>query len=301
MKNRGSPVDILGPALGVLVVALTVFALVYLVWIQPFHRGGSYRDGHWRAREGFLGAGWESREVTETVAEPIEALTVRNVSGPISVAGWDQDYVQVTYVKEARNAALLDEFQIEIAPRGKELSIQPLYRSARTVAGSAFGSVSFDIRVPSSVRQIKAKSISGRIELQDMPAGVVQDLQTVSGSISTERSGDLRAQSVSGAVDFAFAGSKLELNSTSGRIRGEILALEPGGRVKAQSISGSVELQAFEGLGADLDLSSVSGSISCDFPMQIREQKRASLQGTIGDGAAAFRIHTVSGSIRLSR
>lgn len=305
MNNRRTP-EILGPVLGLLVVALTVFALVYLVWIQPFYRGSSYGarlwgERPWRARPGFFGAGWESREVTETVQEPVESLSVRNVSGPIRVTGWDQSYVQVTYVKEARTATLLDEFQIEIAPRAGELSIQPLYRSVRSVAGTAFGSVSFDIRVPASVRHIKANNVSGRIEMESLAAGVAQDLHTVSGGIRTERSGDLRAESVSGGITFVFSGSNLELRSTSGGISGQILAVEEGGRIDAQTISGSVSLEAFEALSADLDLSSVSGSISCDFPLQIREQKRTSLKGTIGGGAVPLRIHTVSGSIRLGR
>lgn len=301
MKSSRSPLAVLGPVLGLLALALTAFALVYLVWLQPFYRGASYGPGHWRAWQDFPAVGWQSREATETVKGPIEVLSVQNVSGPITITRWDQDTVQVTYVKQARTEELLEQFEIEIAPRGRELSVRPLYRNVRSFAGSAFGSVSFDIRVPASVSRIKATNVSGRIQLQGLAADVTQDLQTVSGSIRTERSGDLRAQSVSGAVQFGFAGSNLNVSSTSGAIRGEILDLEQDGRVNVESISGSVELKAFEDLSAELDLSSVSGSISCDFPLRVREQKRTSLRATLGDGVVPFRVHTVSGSIRLSR
>jgi DUF4097 and DUF4098 domain-containing protein YvlB len=50
-----------------------------------------------------------------------------------------------------------------------------------------------------------------------------------------------------------------------------------------------------------LRLQSVSGSISCDFPVQIIEQKRNKLEGTVGDGSIPFEVKTVSGRISLSR
>jgi hypothetical protein len=302
MRSRKSPVEYVGPALGLVALALTAFALVYLLWIRPFYRAGSYAHGPWGAQwSAPWGAGWERREETRRVDERVEALSVHNVSGPVRVSGWDEDYVQITYVKQARSAAALEEFRIEIAQRGGELSVQPLYRGAGPRAVAAFGSVSFDIRVPAAVRRVEVRNVSGSIELENLEAGVRQDLQTVSGSIRTQRSADLRAESISGSIDFVFAGAELSAQSTSGRIGGRILGIEEGGRVRVQSISGAVDLEAFADLSAELDLSSASGSISCDFPMQVREQKRTNLQATVGSGAVPFRVQTVSGSIRLHR
>lgn len=301
MRSRRSPVEYVGPALGLAALALTAFALVYLLWIRPFYRPGSYAHGPWGAPwSAPWGVGWERREETQRVDERVEALSVHNVSGPVRVSGWDEDYVQITYVKQARGAAALEQFRIEIVARGGELSVQPLYRGAGAGA-SAFGPVSFDIRLPASVRRVQVRNVSGSIDLEDLVEGVSQDLQTVSGSIRTQRSANLRAESVSGSIDFEFAGAELSLQSVSGRIGGRILAIEEGGRVRAQSISGAVDLQAFEALSAELDLSSTSGSISCDFPLRVSEQKRTSLKATVGSGAVPFRVQTVSGSIRLHR
>jgi len=71
-----------------------------------------------------------------------------------------------------------------IEPRGNLLSIRPIYGK---IPGSPFGSVSFDLKIPSSVEEIPANNISGRIELADIGSGVDLVLETVSGRIETER------------------------------------------------------------------------------------------------------------------
>jgi hypothetical protein len=298
MKNRRTWVDILGPVFGALGMAVTVYALVYLLWIEPFYQRDSYRSTDSASRAFLARPGWESQEVTERIEGSFSTLEIRNVSGPIIVQSWEQEHVHVRYVKEARSSRYLDEFEIQIEPRGTLLSVRPLYRN---IPGSPFGSVSFDLKVPSSIREIRANNISGSIDIENMSAGVNQLLETVSGRIETERSGDLKAKSVSGAIHFAFAGTSLDVHSTSGRIEGEILAVDPGGSVEIDTISGEVQLEAFSGLDAQLDLQSVSGSISCDFPVQIVEQKRNKLEGTVGSGSVPFHIRTVSGRINLSR
>jgi len=298
MKNKRTWVDILGPVFGILAVALTVYALVYLLWIEPFYRSDSYRPFGTEDRNVVFGPDWESQEITEKFEGSFGELEIRNVSGPILVEGWNQDYVQVHYIKKARTPRYLEEFEIEIEPRGSRLSIRPIYRK---IAGSPFGSVSFDVKVPSSIKKIRANNISGNIDIENMGAGVEQSLETVSGRIDTERSGDLRAKSISGAIHFASAGRDLDINSVSGRVQGEILGLDPGGSVEINTISGGVQLEIFSGFDADLRLQSVSGSVSCEFPVQIVEQKRNKLEGTVGDGTIPFEVETVSGRISLSR
>jgi hypothetical protein len=298
MRSRKTWVDIIGPVFGLLAAALTVYALVYLLWIEPFYRGDSYRSPGRADRDVEFGRGWESQEGTESLEGSFRELEIRNVSGPILVEGWNRDYVEVHYIKRARTARYLEEFEIEIQPRGSRLSIRPVYRN---IPGSPFGSVSFDVRVPASIGKIRANNISGNISIENMHGGIEQILETVSGRIETERSGDLRAKSISGAIRFTSAGKTLDINSTSGRIHGEILDLDPDGSVEIGTISGAVELEVFPGLDAELRLQSVSGSIRCDFPLEVVEQKRNKLEGTVGNGMVPFEVKTVSGRISLSR
>ena len=73
------------------------------------------------------------------------------------------------------------------------------------------------------------------------------------------------------------------------------------GSLGLRSVSGSVELKAFDGLDAALDLHSVSGNISCDFPITVVEQKRNRLRGTIGQGSIPLEIGTTSGRISVEK
>jgi DUF4097 and DUF4098 domain-containing protein YvlB len=297
MKSNRSLAEILGIVLGVAAIALVVAALVYLLGARPFHRlRGPWWprfEGSWSGQSG----PWQSEEATEEVSQRVQRLEVNNVSGPVRVEGWDGDAIQVHYVKQARGSQALKNFRVEIQTDGDTLKVHPVYAPQ---AGFRFGPVSFDLKVPSTLRQIRVHSVSGRIEVDGLSADIDQDLESMSGSISSERSGNLTAKSRSGAIDFSFAGDKLYAKSISGAINGKIHGLSRSGSVEVETVSGSLNLAAFAGLDAELRLSSVSGSISCGFPLQISEQKRNRLEGRIGTGAAKVTAKSISGSINLS-
>jgi hypothetical protein len=294
MKSKASLAEILGIVLGVAAIALVVAALVYLLGARPFHR---IRGDWWPRIEGSWGSSWESEEATEEVSQRVQTLEVNNVSGPVLIEGWDRDTIQVHYVKQARGRQALEDFRVEIQTDEDTLKVRPVYAPR---AGLRFGPVSFEIKVPSHLQEISVHSVSGRIEVNNLSTDIDQELQTVSGSISSERSGNLRAKSTSGSIDFSFTGNKLYAKSISGRINGKIRGLSRGGSVEVETVSGSVDLTAFAGLDAELRLSSVSGSISCSFPLQITEKRRNRLEGRIGTGATPLSAKTVSGSINLS-
>ncbi len=296
MKSRRSLADTLGLALGVAAVVLTVFALVYVLGAIPVQRIREWIPRHqdW----GSWGGAWESEEATEQVQGSFSSLIVNNISGPVEIEGWGENRIQVHYVKQSRSRQALEELRVEIQEEGQNLRIRPIYPAA---ARAMFGSVSFQLKVPAGLKELEVHNISGPIEIRSLASDVAQRLETVSGSIRSERSGDLRASSTSGSIDFSFAGRSLQVKSISGRIGGLVRALEPGGTAELESVSGAVELEAFSGLDAALRLGSVSGSISCDFPVQISEKREHRLEGRIGQGSSSLAIKTISGSIRIKQ
>jgi hypothetical protein len=296
MKSRRSLADALGLALGIAAVVLTVFALVYVLGVGPVRRIREWIPRHqdW----GNWGGAWESEEATEQVQGSFSSLTVNNISGPVEIEGWTENRIQVHYVKQARSRQALEELRVEIQEEGQNLRIRPIYPAS---GRALFGSVSFQLKVPAGLKELEVHNISGSIEIRNLASDVAQRLETVSGSIRTERSGDLRVNSTSGSIDFSFAGRSLQARSISGRIGGVVRALEPGGSAELETVSGAVELEAFSGLDAALRLGSVSGSISCDFPVQISEKREHRLEGRIGQGSSSLSIKTISGSIRIKQ
>jgi DUF4097 and DUF4098 domain-containing protein YvlB len=163
------------------------------------------------------------------------------------------------------------------------------------------GSIDFSVTLPRGVTSVVAHTVSGRVTVRDVGPGIAQRLESVSGSISTSRAADLLAKTTSGRIDFVFAGRDLEAHSISGSVDGTIDSIGRDGSVRITTISGSVNVDAPQSLDARLVLHSVSGSVTCGYPVTVSLQKRNTLEGAIGAGNVPVEISTTSGSIALQK
>lgn len=317
MSRRLAWIDIVGVILGLVAIGSTVFAVVSIfgrgpaamAWPgRPLDIVESIAEGVGRGVRGGLSAvrpaagswigGWQTAEGEEEVSGSQTAISVNNVSGRIRVTGWDGDTVRVRYAKQARTEGDLKDFVIEIRGNGDTVSVRPVYEP---VGGMGrFGSVDFDISVPRRIARLSLHNVSGEIDVEGVPGVVAKELGTVSGSIKSSGAGDLSAKTTSGSIEFGFSGDALQASTVSGKIQGAIDSLGARG-ADLGTVSGSVEVQAFAALDATLDLRSLSGSITCDFPVTIREQTRGRLRGTVGKGAVPLSVSTTSGSIRIRK
>jgi DUF4097 and DUF4098 domain-containing protein YvlB len=99
------------------------------------------------------------------------------------------------------------------------------------------------------------------------------------------------------------AGS-VRASSASGNVEVEIARLEGTESMEFSSASGDVHVKLPSNLDADVSLSSVSGSVKTDFPIQVEtsrygpgERGRAKL----GSGLRTVRISSASGDVSLTR
>jgi DUF4097 and DUF4098 domain-containing protein YvlB len=286
---KKNALDLAGYASAFVVLALVVYALIHLVFIKPFYEENSYDSSEF---------GWNrlTEEKEDRFEGSLNVLQVENISGSVSITGWDQSHVAVKYIKSAPTQEHLDNLEVRMDVSGTRLYVKTVrkFRNSR-------GSVSFQISVPDNIRSISANSISGSIDLNGMNPGVDQDLSTISGSITTDNSADLDLRTISGSINFVFSGKKVKANSTSGRISGKILAIDDGGSIDIGAVSGSVALGIFKEFDASVKLHSVSGSVKSDFPVMVTTSKRNTIMGTIGEGRIPINIGTTSGSIRLTK
>lgn len=299
-KSSYSAIDIVGISIGVLVVLLTVGSLVVISRSGLVFSG--WRDmAAWAPWSGYAESGGsgsaEGAESEQTVEGAFTVLDASGVAGEIVIGSHDGTGVKVRSVKRAPTQRALDALQTEIVREGSRLVV----REKRELPYGNSGSISFYITIPKGTAELRARTVSGRIRVQGLPAGVRQSLESVSGRIETDGSGDLDAGTVSGDIDFVFAGRELKAKTISGGVRGTIESLSANGRAEAGSVSGSVRLAAREGFAARVSLHSLSGSVSCDFPLAGSMQKRNTLEGTIGGGGASLDVGTTSGSIRIER
>ena len=285
---RRSLVDILN-TLGVIVVIIIVaFAAYSLLIDKPFYRASSY----WGSDEG-TSIGSEDDSGTYTTDKAVDRIEVKNISGRIEVAGWNEDYVQLDYQKYGPGRPP----EVKIGFDDSSLKIAAVYPKAP----GNFGSVDFFLKVPKDAAYLHASSVSGGIDVSGTGNTLEQKLSTTSGNIVTEESGDLEISSVSGTLKFGSAGRRISASTTSGRIDGELEKISDSGEIDMKSVSGRVSLEVPPDFSAEVDLHSVSGGVTSELPVSVTESKRNKIEGTIGSGNSGteLEISTVSGSIKI--
>jgi hypothetical protein len=302
-RTRLSAVDILGITLGVVVLSVVMASIALIVrgfgtsfqWSRPGVRG------FWSERpsqhDSFQLKGMRE-EKDDVVPGSFTTIEIRNIAGEIDIHAGTGDSVAIHSTKTAMFPAAIENLTMRIEKRGDRLLVEERHDAGFIMSA---GTVSFDIGLPIGVRTIEAHSVSGNITVHDLPSSLDQTLSTISGSISTSRAGNLEASSTSGSLQFAFAGSHLDAHTVSGVIEGQIESLGQGGSVTLRSVSGSVVVDAYAGLDAFVSLNSVSGGVSCGFPLTRAQEKRNSLEGSIGSGSSHLEVTTTSGTIMIRK
>jgi DUF4097 and DUF4098 domain-containing protein YvlB len=230
----------------------------------------------------------EAVDLTRSVDASAQ-IEIENISGSVTVKGWNQAQVKVTGtlgddVEELKVSGDENHLQIEVevpdshgfgkrdveshlevwVPEGCRLHVETI--SARIEVSDVNGTAALE-------------SVSGGVDLTGQPQQV--DVETVSGSIEIEGSQtEISAESVSGSVTLSGVVRSVEVETVSGRI--EVVA----GEIDAadfESVSGSITFSGSLTSNAELDIEAHSGSVDLALPV-----------GT----AASFEVSTFSGGIR---
>jgi hypothetical protein len=294
-KQPLGPMDIVGISAGTIALLAAIFSIGTVGRMPVKETSWSPEIG--RIVEGFSRGETLREEKDQAVPGAFREVEIRTVAGSIDVAQGGGDGVQVHSVKTARSERAMEAVDVDIEARGDRLIIREK-REGIPMNGS--GSVSFTVRIPLSVTSIIANTVSGSIEVSEAGPGIDQDLHTVSGEIRAGLARNLRAGTTSGGIRFASTGD-VDARTVSGSIEADIRDIQDGGSISMGTVSGSVELEAFPDFDAEVSLHSLSGKVSCDFPVIASLQKNNTLEGRIGGGSVRVKIGTTSGSITVSR
>ena len=207
-------------------------------------------------------------------------VSIENVSGDIVIGTYNGNSIAVDAVRVGRDRDLV---KIEEVSSGDRLELRVHYpESSNCDAG-----VNFEVRVPASM-------------------GYNFDhLSSVSGDIAVSGvQGQVRAESVSGDVSVKDVSGLVSASSVSGDVEAEIRHLGGAGDMKFSSVSGDVRVKAPNDTDAVVEMSSLSGSLDTNFPIQIEEKQTGpghSAHGRLGAGSSTLRLSTVSGDVSLNR
>ena len=221
-------------------------------------------------------------------ANPQGAVEIDNVAGLIDVQGWDKPEVAVT------GTIGKDVERVDVTSDGNRTSIRVVLPKGMHW-GMRDGEANLVIHVPTN------SSVSASVVSSDLKVSAVHgalELRAVSGNISGDGGGDLRANDVSGDIRFtATAAKRIEARSISGNVvltaaNSDIEASTVSGdarltlgtvsRARFKTVSGNITAALAAAAFAQIDGETVSGDIRLDFT---------------GEPAADFDVQTLSGDI----
>jgi DUF4097 and DUF4098 domain-containing protein YvlB len=225
-------------------------------------------------------------------------VSVKNVSGDITVTGYPGREILAVAFKEGPDRELVSIVDDSTA-QGVSLSVR--YPENRNCNAS----VRFELRVPRDLELTfdPLSNASGDIAVEQVKGSV--RARTASGSVSVRQAeGRIDASSASGDVRVEGVVGSVNANTASGDVSVELVRQVGASDMKFSSASGDVVVRAPANLDADVEMSTASGSLNTDFPIQVEERssgpgKKAA--GRLGGGACRLKISTASGDVRLVR
>lgn len=232
-------------------------------------------------------------------ADRIEAgrtVKVTNINGTVTFREGTGDRVEVTAVKRWRRGDPTS-VRISAGKDGRDVRICPLYhdqddcednndrgrrrRNNRNSDNDNDVSVDFTVLVPRGVHVI-AGSVNGPVNI----SGATEDVE---------------AGTVNGDVTVESGRGRLTASTVQGSVRARVITRPSA--MEFTTVNGSVVVELASNIGADVEMTSVNGTIRSDYDMVVRGRWDAhDMRMHVGPaGGPRMRLTTVNGSIELRK
>ncbi|MCG8466113.1 MAG: DUF4097 family beta strand repeat-containing protein [Xanthomonadales bacterium] len=255
-------------------------------------------------------------------------VRIENVSGTITVEGWDREEVQVTGTLEEgverlevddEDGYIKIKVKVRRSGRDKEADLLVKLPAASRVRISGIrtdidvsdvtgplrlNAISGDISVESRAESFQLETVSGDIRVEGSDKEARMTVESVSGEINVDDlDGEITGGTVSG--DLGVRGGSVKranLDTTSGDLTFATEIVEDG-VYDFEAVNGDITLVTRGEPDARFDITSFNGEINNDYgpdPERVSEYgPGVELQFTSGSGDAEVRINTLNGEIYL--
>jgi len=212
-------------------------------------------------------------------------VELENINGPVHISAWDRNEVKVDAIKRAWDKDRLEEAKIEVDSRQDSLSIRTEYPGHDHTFWNDHrhdqpASVEYTLTVPRNVRLDEIKLVNGNLDVEGV-------------------NGEVRVSCVNGRLTARQLGGRAELSTVNGKLEANVDRLESP--LEVSSVNASVLLTLPSDTKADVEASTVSGSISNDFgiPVSHHHWVGHDLRGELGGGGPHVRVSNVNGRIEI--
>lgn len=248
-----------------------------------------------------------------------DRVVVREVSGELTIVGWDRDELEVRSLDHQGSAGARrsgSELRVLGADRkGRDRDVElvlqvPRWASVEVRGGSldvtargtgplSVNTASGDVAVEGATGAVSVRSMSGEVEIRGVRGNVVASSQT----------DDVRVEDVLGDVEaYSNAGEIELLEIDAVRVSAETQAgdidftgaISEGGDYAFFVHAGDATIAIPRSADARVSVSTFDGDFESDFPVRLdRFTGGREFEFTLGGGGARLRIQVFDGEIRL--
>ncbi len=246
---------------------------------------------------------------------PGGTISIANVSGDIQVTGTNTGTVSVNAIRQGRDKdavevideSTADHVSLKVQyPRGGnfDASVKFIVQvpTSNHYKFDKLSAASGDIEVSNAAGELTASTASGDVTVSQFLGNTV--INTASGDTKINNvQGDVQANSASGDLTILGVAGLVSARTASGDITVELSRVEGSGEMRFASASGDVSVTVPGGIGAQVQMSTGSGNIKSDFPINVEDTqgrgKKAS--ASLGNGAVTLKMSAASGNLQLKK
>jgi hypothetical protein len=218
---------------------------------------------------------------------PGGTLEIANTNGGIEIDSTDDDAVEVTadrVVQAATDQAAkeaLAAFEIKETIKPDHIVLDSSNRAGMSLMANMSRRVQYRVRAPRSA-QVRLSMSNGDI--------------TMAGP---HVSGSFRAETTNGRIRATGLENNATATTTNGTITLDVAKLGEDG-ISCDTTNGKISLTLPPGLNARLSARVTNGAISqAGLNLNVSEQSRRRLDGTIGNGGPMIKLETTNGEIQI--
>ena len=236
-----------------------------------------------------------------------------SINGPVTIEASSDNMVHVRAEKEVRRGDITD-VAFQVLQSGGDVQVCALwYRDSCEEDGVRSRrddddrrenrrdvKVKFTVRVPAGVH-VDAETVNGEMEVRNVTADV--RASTVNGGVEVrDVGGEVRATTVNGGVDVSTKNGPVTATTVNGDVDVKMAAISRDGPMKFTTVNGRVSVEMPESIDADVEMETMHGSISSDYPVTLAGRfGPRHARGTIGKGGRRIEMETLNGSVVLRK
>ena len=199
-------------------------------------------------------------------------LGITNINGSIVITAWDSPKAEVKVTKRSSDS----NSQVFFNNTPGNLIL-------RTGQSGRSQDVRYELKLPRHMGRIELSLVNGSIKIADV-------------------GGDMSASAANGSIELTGVSGQGKFTTVNGKIKAQLE--EINGPLELTDSNGSIELTTKSDIDANLEATTVRGSINIDDQFGITVERQIVGQharGQIGTGGPPLKLTTVNGSIKLMK